>query len=347
MNLVPGTVWPGLLGGAIKPSVAVDDDASFTDGKRLAGAFVAIQLFVLLIAAPGYAAHGLRIEWSSVVPRAVALAMLVGVWFYFQKYPGNSNERALPDAILVAGLLLLLTNVAVPAQYVAVALKRPLVDAALAGADARLGIYVPALAQWTAAHSTVSRLLALCYFTFLPQFLLPIVVLGVVFNNRWALWEYAFHFHFCLVVTLAALVFFPAETPSQYFGFRATIDQTRFIAQFDALRRGTFHLINFREIEGLISVPSFHTAGALMVTWAFRRYRWIFWSLVLVNTGLIAATFMSGIHYFIDVVAAMALFAVSVCVYRRWVVGLLSRTGVDASFAAGAEQLEVLQNGAA
>jgi hypothetical protein len=323
MNLVPGTVWPGLLGGAIRPSVVVHEDASFTNGKRLAGALVGVQLLLFLIAAPGYAAHGLRIDWASVVPQALAQTMLVGVWFYYQKYPGNLSERALPDAILVAALLLLLTNIASPAQYVAVALKRPLADAALAAADARLGIYVPALARWTAAHSTVSRVLTFCYFSFLAQCLLPVVVLGVALKNRPALWEYAFHFHFCLIVTLAALALFPAECAPRYYGFQPTIDQTRLVAQIDALRRGTFHVINFTQIEGLISVPSFHTAGALMVTWAFRRYRWILWSLVVVNTGLIAATFMSGIHYFVDEVAAVALFGVSVFVYRRWVIHLL------------------------
>jgi hypothetical protein len=56
---------------------------------------------------------------------------------------------------------------------------------------------------------------------------------------------------------------------------------------------------------------------------------------------------MSGIHYFVDVVAAAALFAVSVFVFRRWVVHLLSRTTLDAPFLAGAEDLEALENGAA
>jgi len=347
MMVVRGSVSPAAPGGAVGTSLAADQAPQSVDGRRLAGLLVAIQLFLLLIAAPGYAAHGLRIEWSSVVPQAVVQAMLVGVWFYFQKYPGDSNERAVQDAILVTGLLLLLTNIASPAQYVAVALKRPLVDAALAGADAHLGFYVPALARWTGAHPAVSQVLTLCYFSFLPQCLLPIVLLGVAFKNRSALWEYAFHFHFCLIVTVAVLALFPAECAPQYYGFQPTINQTRLIAQIAALRNGSFHVINFSNIEGLISVPSFHAAGAFMVTWAFRRYRRVFWSLVLVNTGLIAATFMSGIHYFVDVVASVVLFAASVLVYRLWIVRLLSRKNLLAPIALGAEGLEALENGAA
>jgi len=83
------------------------------------------------------------------------------------------------------------------------------------------------------------------------------------------LWEFAFHFHFCALVTLAASGLFPAECAFTFYGFESLIDQGRFIHHFESLRAGTFQTIRFNDI-GLISFPSFHAAGALMVTWAFR-----------------------------------------------------------------------------
>ena len=66
-------------------------------------------------------------------------------------------------------------------------------------------------------------------------------------------------------------------------GFTPTIDQARVVRQIGALRAGTFHVIDFTDLEGLITMPSFHAAGAMMVTWAFRRHRAVFLPLVIIS----------------------------------------------------------------
>ena len=104
------------------------------------------------------------------------------------------------------------------------------------------------------------------------QFLLPIVVLGFL-RDRKHLWEYIFHFHVCATVTLIGVALWPAACAFTYYGFDSLLDQTRFIDHFAALRAGTFREVRFDNIEGLITFPSFHVAGGLMVTWAFRRTR--------------------------------------------------------------------------
>ena len=64
-------------------------------------------------------------------------------------------------------------------------------------------------------------------------------------------------------------------------------------------------------------MPSFHIAGALMVTWAFRHYPGWLVLLVPINLMMMAATVMTGAHYFVDVPATFALFALSVAAYRQ------------------------------
>jgi membrane-associated phospholipid phosphatase len=291
---------------------------SFFARYRLAVALFGAQFVVLAVAAPGYSAHGLEIAWRTITPQVGAQVIFAFLWWHFRKYSTHPTKHIFRDVVLAAALLVLLTDIASPAQYVAIALKRPLIDSWLARGDAALGVHVPALVLWTSAHRKVSLLLTFCYVSLLPQFLLPLLFVGLWKRNRAELWEYIFHFHFCLLVTVASLALFPAACAFQYYGFTATLTETRFIAQFNGVRAGTFHIIRFNDLEGLISMPSFHVAGAVMVTWACRKYRYLLIPLVVLNTGLIASTVLSGAHYFIDIVASFALFATSVVVYRCW-----------------------------
>ena len=98
------------------------------------------------------------------------------------------------------------------------------------------------------------------------------------------------------------------------------IDQRRDpvnLLSFYGLRAGTLRAIDFTQFEGLICMPSFHVASGLMVTWAFRG-RPIVWALALLNALLILATLMSGVHWAVDLVAALPLFALSVVAYQWW-----------------------------
>jgi hypothetical protein len=292
--------------------------------NRLARRFAALQLLLLAVTCILFPFFGLSIAWRTVPLYATALSMFSLVWLCHFLWPGTSREWVVAEALLVACLLLSLTYVVAPAQYVAVAFKRPLVDPWLASADAKLGVHVPTLAAWTRQHLWLSRLLNLAYITIGPQLFLPVIVLGLFKRERAALWEYCFNFHFCLVITLLALGLFPAACAFNFYGFESTIDQTRFIAHFAGARAGTLSVIEFDKMEGLISMPSFHVAAGLMVTWAFRRCRVWVGVLAGLNTLMVAATFMTGAHYFIDVVATLVLFLASITLYRTWGAALIA-----------------------
>ena len=73
------------------------------------------------------------------------------------------------------------------------------------------------------------------------------------------------------------------------------------------MRDGTMTVIRYGDIDGLVSMPSFHAAGGLMLIWAVRRHRLLVAVSGLWNTLLIAATIFSGAHYVVDVIAAGVL----------------------------------------
>src|SRR4051812_2073260 len=162
---------------------------------------LAVQVILAAALAPWYSVYGLRFDWPSAWLLPIAQVALAGAWLYFRRYAGHPDKFIFADVILATSLILLLTNIVSPAQYLAVALHRPLVDDWLVRADALLGIDVAALAAWTRAHATVAAVLSACYATLLPQFLMPLMVLGLRDRDRAGLWEYVFHFHFCLLVT--------------------------------------------------------------------------------------------------------------------------------------------------
>jgi hypothetical protein len=293
--------------------------------NRLSLTLAGVQLTTAALLAVLYVGSTLNIAWPTVFQKLIGLGVIAGAWLYLFLNPGrNRREWVIAESFAVLLLILFLSAVVGSGQYLVALLQRPLVDPYLASADRWLGVSVPGLVAWTGQHEWIAVALRLAYFTLLPQFILAIVGVGVVLRDRERLWEFAFHFHVCGLVTLAAWGLFPAACAFTYYGFESLIDQTRFINHFESLRASTFQTIRFDDIEGLISFPSFHVAGALMVTWAFRSHRAWLWPLVVLNIGLVAATFMTGAHYVVDVFATGVMFAVSVWAYRY--VGRLART---------------------
>jgi hypothetical protein len=269
-----------------------------------------------LLAGVAFFSQGrLSIEWSTMWLGVSLLAALVVVWLNFYVVPGASWEWFVAETLFVTFAMVLLTNVLVPMQYGALALGAPYADPWLASADAWLGVSVPAMTAWTWAHPSAVLAARLVYSTFAPQMLLAVLALALL-REREELWAFAFHFHVCLIVTIAALAIWPSVCPPVFYGLRPAIDMTRVLAQIQGFHAGTMTVVSFNELEGLVSVPSFHVAGALLVTWAFRRRRAVFIALVVLNAGLVLSTVVTGVHYAIDVLAALPLVGASLAAYQ-------------------------------
>jgi hypothetical protein len=288
----------------------------------LTAALIAIQLGIVAVSLPLYSLLGLTVVWSTALPVAWVALALTTAWLYYYSAPGRSHEWIIPESLVVFLLLLLLGVTVPPAQYAAAALNRPVIDPALAAADALVGIDVRELTAWTREHPMINAVLIRAYFTLLWQFLLIVPMLGIL-QERVAMWEYAFHFHVCSVITLLVFALFPAECAFSHLGFASTINQTRFLEHFHGVRAGTLRVLQFGQLEGLVSMPSFHVAGAMMVTWACRRRRWLLIPLLAINITLAVATFMTGAHYVVDTLGTAAMFAGSIWLWRNWGVHML------------------------
>jgi hypothetical protein len=241
--------------------------------------------------------------------------LLFAFWMIHRLQPGRPNEWWIAEAALALGIVGMTTSILAPAQYPAAAFARPMITPLLAQGDALFGVHVPSLAAWVRETPIVAATMWFVYGSFLLQMLLVIPVLWYTRDRR-GLWEYVTAYQFCAIVTVLFSGLFPSLVPSMFYGFTATIDESGFYRHFPALRDGTMTVVSMTDLQGLISMPSFHVIGALLVTTAVRRRRWLFGGAVILNGLMIASTFVTGIHFFVDVLGGAVVWVAGLCIYR-------------------------------
>ena len=275
--------------------------------RRQLFAALVVQGAVVLVTVPLYGLVGL-----SIPSKSIGAQLVFPGFFGFAALLTARDRNGIPQALAALTVLLMAFPSIGAAQYLAAAWSRPLVDDHLLAADAALGIHQAALVAWTNAHTYIRSGLAVAYKSLLPQFLLPVVVLG--FLDHRELWRYVRCFQCIAILTIIMFGLWPAGVPALH-GIPEVISQGEAMAQFFALRAGTMTTLRLEVGQGIISFPSFHAAGALIVTWALRR-TWFFWPVAALNAALLASTVLLGLHYVIDVIAAVGVCAVVIVVER-------------------------------
>jgi membrane-associated phospholipid phosphatase len=266
-----------------------------------------------------------------------ALLGLVG-WFY--------QRRQVPQFSMAAyGLLhiTMYTSCYSVLMYAGAALRTPLIDDRLMAFDHACGISLPSIVQWAATHYFLAAALFVAYSSLLWQTPLVIVVLSFC-GDRKALEQFVLRF--MIGTWLAVLIFcmVPAEGPFAAYGYEASPSQMRYLEHFHAMRSGQRTLVTWRNAEGLITFPSFHTTWALLLMLSVRHRRWLYGAAAILNGAVIVATLTTGWHYFADVAGGFGIAVVAVAVstaLEPW----LAKTR-DASSCAGPRTTSLALEGA-
>jgi membrane-associated phospholipid phosphatase len=74
-----------------------------------------------------------------------------------------------------------------------------------------------------------------------------------------------------------------------------------------ALRTKTLASIDFEAVNGIISFPSVHAAVAIIVPYALRWNRWLFWPVASLDAVMLISAVPSGNHYLADVLAGIVV----------------------------------------
>lgn len=209
-------------------------------------------------------------------------------------------------------------NVAI-ASYLGVGLNIPTIADTLVHFDNSIGFDWLSTYHWVSSHRILRLVLIYAYWSALAQFVLIPLVLAVVRQFDDIVEFLAILFISSFVLLLIAIPL-PAESAFLHYGITDPGTSSS-VQDFTLLRDGALKVINPYKIQGLVSMPSFHTMLAIFFAYSVRRVRFVFAAAVALNAIMIASTITVGGHYLADVLAGIVCgFAVILAVrlgFRR------------------------------
>jgi len=258
-------------------------------------------------------AAGLAITWQKfpTVPVSIAGCAAMALFYRFFR-----PEPAILYATELITQILLIIFFGELLAYGAAASGLPYRDAAFLAADRWLGFDLRACLDFVNARPWLAFISLIAYMTMLWQ--APVVFVVLTLTGRIErLQDFAVTLAVSLAITIAIFALFPAlgwygylnVDPAAYphLSFFAT-----FVEHLEEVRSGALRAIPVDDIRGVISFPSYHAAAAALAVWALWPIRVIRWPLLALNAVMVASTPIEGTHYLVDVIAGLAVSAVSV-----------------------------------
>ncbi|KMW45297.1 hypothetical protein AC240_21300 [Ralstonia sp. MD27] len=227
--------------------------------------------------------------------------------------------RAGELAILIqalAWLILFSTGISV-LSYLVVSLAPPLVDTKLAAMDTALGLDWMAWYRWVKAHPQVDEVLRWAYMSGQGQLVLIAILISLA-GPIPMLRELLSNLLIALLLLFLIAAPFPAAGAFHYHASGGEISQADLasFSHFFPVRDGTLRAFTINTMQGLVSMPSFHTATALFYIQATRWSRLALAISVPLNVIMICSTPTVGGHYFVDVLGGIVLWGVTAFVLR-------------------------------
>ncbi|WP_017233463.1 phosphatase PAP2 family protein [Pandoraea sp. B-6] len=270
-----------------------------------------INVCVALAAAIGLAVLRIGIVPGSLVLPAMACVTLAGVWLVYTRYRPDERIRTACSQVI---LLIVFSHVAALLSYVVVATDAPLVDVTLVKMDAWLHFDWPAWHAFVRAHRPLSLALALAYASGMLQIAFVVVFLSLtgrlvevrVFSTAMVL--------SCLV-TIAVSGIVPAAGAFVHFGGDPA--KLADLTHFDALRQHRLAVVDLGQLQGLISIPSYHAVLSVLLIHAARGSRRLARVFLPLNLLVIVSAISEGGHYLVDILAGIGVAVLAILVARR------------------------------
>ncbi|AGW89122.1 hypothetical protein N234_03695 [Ralstonia pickettii DTP0602] len=204
-------------------------------------------------------------------------------------------------------------------SYLLVGLAPPLIDVRLAAVDRALGLDWPAVHAWVRARPVLTDVLQWFYSAGRAQLMLVAFFTGIA-GRYTHLREYLCML--CVSLTLVFLVStpFPAAGAFHYYaaaGASISPAELSGYSHFFLLRADELKDFSLDTMQGLVSMPSFHTAMGLIFIQGMRWSRLGLAVAVPFNLVMIVATPTQGGHHFADVLGGIALWLVSAALVQR------------------------------
>ena len=206
----------------------------------------------------------------------------------------------------IAGLSLPLFN------HLTMSIPFPYADEWLVNADQSMNLDWAAYFNFIVARPRLATLYE-AYYNFLG-FALIATFLGLLFYNRLVALEFFLaNFVLIAIVCLVMGMLFPAEGAmahiignKQALEVFDTLPGVYHIPHLQTLRSEAPVLLSLGSLPGLVTFPSFHTAAGIIIAWSCKKTP-LFLPALIYAILMIASTPVIGGHYFIDLIAGLAI----------------------------------------
>jgi hypothetical protein len=192
--------------------------------------------------------------------------------------------------------------------YLAASCAFPLQDETMERLDRAIGFDWSAWRNVLLDRPTPYRLLVVAYNTLFSQFLL--VIIYFCKRDRFARIE---ELMLLMAATLAPTVLISAIWPALG-PFAVHSGDLAYLRDLLALRAGGPWHFDSLAMQGIVTMPSYHTVLAVLFTYAFRRTGLVGYGIATLNLAMLLSIPPIGGHYLVDVLAggAVALGAIAV-----------------------------------
>lgn len=267
------------------------------------------------------------VEAASLIGVSKATAIVVGLivaltWMQriprYKQVTTRLRYAEVTDTFACLTLLLIFVTSTSILSYLCITLNPPLIDEDLIRLDRMLGFDWLAAYQWVKAHEQIRKVLEFAYTSVSIQFLAIPLILGVLRRRNNLL-------DFLSILILSSIFHLLISTPlpaaSEFIHFHITDPNTvSSVSHYAVLRDGTMRTFDLRAMQGLVSMPSFHTTLAVLFAYSVRGVRWLRWPALLLNIVMIVSCPTQGGHYLVDVITGFLQGVVAIA-FVRWANG--------------------------
>ena len=255
---------------------------------------------------------------SELLPIFGVLAIFFGCGWRMYRL----GKTKIADALHITGLFYLVACAAALSCSVLAITTFPYADESLAAADRSFGFDWLAMHAWFRHSAVWSYLLIAAYnaLNWAPQVL---IVLLCALRGREAAFCFLTSRAVALVLTVAIFPLFPASAAFHFYGLtpdmmpgQTAVASWELPEIMESLRNGANRTLGRAELTGIVTMPSFHAAGAILLLWAYWTFKWLRVLSVAINGAMFLSAVPVGGHYLVDIIAGLALAILSIVIAR-------------------------------
>jgi membrane-associated phospholipid phosphatase len=219
------------------------------------------------------------------------------------------RSRAISDMAGAGAMWGAVMSTGVILSYLAATCALPLRDTLFAQGDHAFGFNWLAWRNATLSLPVLGWLFLIAYYSF--QFQTAFSIIYFTASGRTSrIEELLLLASVTLVVTILISAIWPALGPyPEHFSYAP---------ELLALRAGGAWHFDFLKMQGIISMPSYHTVAAVLFIYAFRRTGRVGYIVLALNLVMLLSIPPVGGHYLVDVLAGAALALGAIIIQRAW-----------------------------